>query len=173
VVTIRISGADDEGAIHALHARCIPDLFAGLLGEYIPPLEQRIERARGWCGPIGAAHPRHALLVAERAQRLIGFVGVGPSRDGDEDAATTGELRVVIVDASERGTGVGAALIAAGERAMREAGLSVATLWVVRDNTRAIRCYKRCGWHADGTEKLVEVGGRSIAAIRYRKHLDK
>jgi GNAT superfamily N-acetyltransferase len=172
-VTIRASGAGDERAIDALHARCLPDLFAGLLGDYAAPLEERIERARGWAGPIGSPHPRHELLVAERARRLIGFAAVGPTRDAGEDTATTGELRVIIVDAGERGTGVGAALIGAGERAMREAGLSAATLWVIPANARAVRCYERCGWRADGAEKRIEVGGRSLRAIRYGKRLTK
>jgi GNAT superfamily N-acetyltransferase len=137
----------------------------------VPPVEQRIERSRRWAGPIGAPHPRHGLLVAERSQRLIGFAAVGPARDADEDSETTGELRVIIIEASERGTGVGAALLLAAEHAMRQAGLSVARLWVVPNNTQAVRCYERCGWHADGAEKLIEIGGRLIAAIRYSKQL--
>jgi GNAT superfamily N-acetyltransferase len=170
-VTIRAARADDERAIHTLHARYIPDLFAGLLGEYVPPIAERMERARGWAGPIGSPHPRHALLVAERTQRVIGFVVAGPTRDAGEDTATTGELRVIVVDAGERRAGVGAALVGAGECAMREAGLSAATLWVVRDNAPAVRCYERCGWRADGAAKLLELGGRSVGAIRYGKRL--
>src|SRR5919107_5392253 len=109
-LTIRAARAQDEPAVHALHTRCVPDLLAGLLGAYRPPVEERTEIERSWAGPFGAPHPRHALLIAERSDRLVGFTAVGPTRDVDEDGRATGELRVVIVDAEERGTGVGAAL---------------------------------------------------------------
>lgn len=102
---------------------------------------------------------------------MIGFVAVGPTRDGDDDAQTTGELRAVMVDDNARGLGVGSALMAAGERAMRDQGLRTATLWVVPQNWRAVRCYERCGWRPDGTERLMDVGGRNIRAVRYRKPL--
>lgn len=170
-VTVRPATVEDQGPIHALHARCLGDAFVGLLGGYVPASEQRGRHERSWTGPIGSPHPRHALLVAERFQRVVGFVAVGPTRDADGDRQTTGELRAAMVDDWARGIGVGSALVAAGEQAMRESGFSVATLWVIPANTRAVRCYERLGWGADGTEKLDELGGREIQAVRYRKRL--
>jgi GNAT superfamily N-acetyltransferase len=169
--TIRPASAQDEDAIDAVHARCVADVFAGLLGDYLPPREQRVERARSWAGPIGSPHPRHALLVAERAACLVGFTAVGPTRDRDDDRLTTGELRVLMVDAAERSCGVGLALVAGGEQAMRECGLADATLWVADANTRALRFYERCGWRADGTKRVSEVNGREIKTVRYRTRL--
>jgi len=139
--------------------RCIGDAFAG---KYFPPDEERAERQRSWTGPIGSPYPRHELLVAEHAGGVIGFVAVGPARDPDCDSAAVGELRVVLVDARERGAGVGFALIAARERAMRESGLLAATLWVVPENAQAVRCYERCGWSADDTERLGDSDGSEI-----------
>jgi ribosomal protein S18 acetylase RimI-like enzyme len=170
-VTVRPARADDEQAIHELVARCLPDAFARLTGDYLPAPEERMRRERSWTGPIGAPHPRHALLVAERSGRLAGFAATGPTRDADDDGRTTGELRVVMVAAGDRGAGVGRELIAAGERAMRRCGLRVATLWVVPENVRAARCYERCGWTADGAERLGDFGGRMIRSVRYRKWL--
>ncbi|MBW3653756.1 MAG: GNAT family N-acetyltransferase [Actinobacteria bacterium] len=169
--TVRPARAEDERAIHLLHAGCFHDLFAGLLGDYRPSSEHSAERERSWTGPIGSPRGRHALLVAERRKRVIGFVAVGPTRDADNDAQTTGELRTVMIDDNARGSGVGSALMAAGERAMRDQGLRIATLWVVPQNWRAVRCYERCGWRPDGTERLMDVGGHNIWAIRYRKPL--
>jgi ribosomal protein S18 acetylase RimI-like enzyme len=170
-VTVRPARADDEQAIHELAARCLPDAFAGLVGDYLPPRDERMRRERSWTGPVGAPHPRHALLVAERSGRLVGFAAAGPTRDADGDGRTTGELRVVMVAAGDRGAGVGRELLAAGERAMRRCGLRVATLWVVPENVGAARCYERCGWTADGAERLGDFGGRMIRSVRYRKRL--
>jgi RimJ/RimL family protein N-acetyltransferase len=168
-LTIRPARAADEAAITALHARCIGDALAGM---YDPPAQERAKVQRGWTGPMGAPHPRHALLVAERSGSVIGFVAVGPTRDGDCDSDTIGELRVILLDPSDRGSGVGSALVAVAERAMREdSGFAVAKLWVIPENARAVRCYDRCGWHPDGTTRTTDFGGREIASVRYEKQL--
>jgi ribosomal protein S18 acetylase RimI-like enzyme len=168
---VRPARAEDAEAIHALHAKCFVDMFAGLLGGYLPPIQERTDRERSWTGPIGSPRDRHALLVAERCDRVIGFVAVGPTRDADDDGRTTGELRTVQVDSSDRGSGVGRALMAAGECAMRECRFSIATLWVLPENVRAVRCYERCGWRPDGAQRLSNVGRREIRSVRYRKPL--
>lgn len=170
-LAVRPARADDADATHILHSRCFVDLFAGLLGDYLPLNEERADRERSWTGPIGSPSDRHALLVAERCDRVIGFIAVGPTRDSDHDGRTTGELRTVMVDRSDRGLGVGRALIAAGERAMRDCRFSIVTLWVLPENLRAVRCYERCGWRPDGAERLGDYGGHAIRSVRYRKPL--
>jgi ribosomal protein S18 acetylase RimI-like enzyme len=77
----------------------------------------------------------------------------------------------VMVDATQRGFGVGSALMAAGERAMRAQGLAIATLWVVPENTRAVRFYEYCGWVLDGTQKRMSIGEHELTAARYQKTL--
>jgi len=167
-VTIRPAAAADEAVVTDLHARCIGDVF---VGRYFPPAEQRAERQSGWAGPIGAPYSRHALLVAEQAERVVGFVAVGPARDPDRDSARTGELRVILVDARERGLGVGSALIAGSERAMQQSGFSDATLWVLPENAQAVRCYERCGWRAGDAERITNFGGIEFRSVRYERLL--
>ena len=101
----------------------------------------------------------------------MGFVAVGPTRDADRDRRTTGELMAIMVDGNQRGFGVGSALMAAGERAMRAHGLATATLTVVLENTRAVRFYEHCGWVVDGTQKRMSIGGQELTAVRYQKTL--
>lgn len=122
-------------------------------------------------GADGAPHPRHALLVAEHAERVIGFAAVGPARDPDRDSATTGELRVILVDAGKRGSGVGTALICGAERAMQASGFSHATLWVLPENAEAVRCYERCGWRSDGTARTTNFDSGEIRSVRYEHSL--
>jgi RimJ/RimL family protein N-acetyltransferase len=54
---------------------------------------------------------------------------------------------------------------------MHRYGLRVATLWVVPENVRAVRCYERCGWAAAGAARLGDFGGRMIRLLRYRKRI--
>ena len=165
---IRPARAADEAAITALHARCIGDVFVGL---YAPPAEVRAKVQRSWTGPIGAPRPRHALLVASRAGSVIGFTAVGPARDAGCDADTVGELLVVLLDAAERGSGTGSALVDAGEQELRASGFAVAKLWVIPENAPAVRCYERRGWTLDGAQRTRDYGGREIGSVRYEKRL--
>lgn len=170
-LTIRPARVSDERAVHAIHAGCFSALFAGLLGDYVAPTEQRAERERSWSGPLGSPRDRHALLVAEHCGRMIGLVAVGPTRDRGDDPLTTGELRTVMVNDEARGMGAGRALLAAGEQFMQHHEFCIAKLWVVPQNSQAVRCYVRSGWRPDGAERLMDIGGHAIRSVRYRKRL--
>ena len=96
---------------------------------------------------------------------------MGPARDAGCDADTIGELRVVLLDAAERGSGAGSALVAAAERELRASGFAVAKLWVIPENAPAVRCYERRGWTLDGAQRTRDYGGREIGSVRYEKRL--
>ena len=102
---------------------------------------------------------------------MIGLTAVGPARDAGCDADTIGELRVVLLDASERRSGTGSALVAAAERELRASGFAVAKLWVIPENAPAVRCYERRGWTPDGAQRIQDYGGREIGSVRYEKRL--
>ena len=43
------------------------------------------------------------------------------------------------------------------------------SLWVLADNERARRFYKRHGFEPDGVEKIEEIGGKPLTEVRYRR----
>jgi GNAT superfamily N-acetyltransferase len=110
---------------------------------------------------------RHPPVVAEEDRQIVGFVSVGASRDDDAE----GELYAIYVDPERWGTGVGRALMAAGEERLRELGYRDVILWVLEDNPRARRFYEIAGWHPDGGRRQSEVAGGSLPEVRYRKQL--
>ena len=69
------------------------------------------------------------------------------------------------------GRGVGRALLAAGEAALRDAGCTEATLWTEERNERPRRFYEAAGWRTDGARQTVERLGVSPPEVRYRKRL--
>src|SRR5205823_282227 len=71
-------------------------------------------RTRGWRGILGK--PESPTLVAEVGGELVGFVGVGPSRDAEGEA----ELYAIYLDPRHFGTGVGRALMDAAVERLRE-----------------------------------------------------
>ena len=112
-------------------------------------------------------HRRSPPIVAEVDGEIVGFVSVGPANDSDSD----GEIYAIYVLPTHWATGVGRALIQAGEARLRELGHHEAVLWVLEDNPRARRFYERTGWTRDGTDRPIEVFGVSVPEIRYSKTL--
>jgi GNAT superfamily N-acetyltransferase len=112
-------------------------------------------------------HRRSPPLVAEVDGAVVGFVAVGPTLDENGD----GELYAIYVHPEHWGTGVGRALMAAGEERLRELGHRNAHLWVLDDNPRARRFYEIAGWSTDGTTRTIEIFGFTIPEVRYRKRL--
>ena len=122
-----------------------------------PSLEERLDLHRRF----------PPSFVAEVDGVVVGFVGVGPSRDPDAE----GELYTIYVDPAHWRTGAGRELICAGEQRMRELGYSHVVLWVLDGNARAQRFYESAGWTADGESRTIEFVGRSLPEVRYAKQL--
>ena len=119
-----------------------------------PSLEQRLDLHR-------RSPPS---FVAEVDGEVVGFVGVGPSRDPDAE----GELYTIYVRPGHWGAGVGRELLRAGERRMVELGYRRVVLWVLADNVRARRFYERAGFALDGgTNVLAGLGG--VLEVRYTR----
>lgn len=138
--------------------------------DYLDNLD--VERRReGWDRILaGTDWPRTGAFVAADDDGIIGFAHVCPSRD--EDAGdTVGEVTTVYVLASAWGAGAGRALMTAAVGALRDAGCTEATLWVLDTNARARRFYESEGWTVDGAERLEELRGFPTREVRYRRLL--
>jgi ribosomal protein S18 acetylase RimI-like enzyme len=114
-----------------------------------------------------AMHRRSPPLVAEVEGKIVGFVAVGRTHDERGD----GELYAIYVHPDHWGSGVGRALIEAGEERLRELGHRDAHLWVLADNPRARRFYEAAGWSTDETERRIEAFGFVLDEVRYEKRL--
>jgi len=110
---------------------------------------------------------RPPTFVAELSGEIAGFVSVGASRD----PGTDGELFAIYVHPGHWGTGVGRALIDAGETELRRLGHKEAVLWVLDDNPRARRFYELAGWSVDGAAREIEIFGFDVSEVRYAKRL--
>jgi mycothiol synthase len=106
-------------------------------------LERRM--AELWFDPAG-------FLVAERDGRLVGFHWTKVHGNAEHGHEPMGEVYVVGVDASERGSGLGRALTIAGLQYLRSRGLASVMLYVGEENEAAIRLYTKLGfthWDTD------------------------
>jgi putative acetyltransferase len=91
--------------------------------------------------------PSVRFLVARRGGRAVGCAAV---RLMPGEAATAGEaygeIKRMMVDPAARGQGVGSALLARLEDALRAEGQRFALLETGGEQTEAVRMYQRCGY---------------------------
>lgn len=165
MVTVRLATAGDAEPIGRIHAETWRAAYAGVF----PDAAFDVEERRRWWRERLAREPQSpgAVFVAELEGTVVGFAGVGASREEDG----IGELYAIYVDPRCWGTGAGRALIERAEESLRASGFSEAMLWVLEGNERAERFYRAAGWPHDGGRKVEAHQGVEVTVVRYRKPL--
>ena len=107
---------------------------------------------------------RHqAFLVVEDQRQLWGFLSFEINRQ-------CGEIHALYLLSQAQGRGWGRALMQEALRQMRQQGCREIVLWVLPQNLRAVRFYKKAGFCADGAQQWVRYGQPvRIVRMRYQK----
>lgn len=151
----------DAGALADVHVEAWRKAYEGILPEeYLAGLD-REARVRFW---------GRKLQEGERVN-VCGNPVIGFCLAGDSDEEGWGEVFAIYVHPDHWGEGVGARLLQAGERQLREADHERALLWVLRDNQRARHFYERQGWKTGKPIRLEEIGGIQFTEVRYEIEL--
>jgi ribosomal protein S18 acetylase RimI-like enzyme len=119
--------------------------------------------ATSWSASLAAGRSR--LYVAADGERIVGYAGVGPERDGPADA---GELYALYVHPEAWGTGVGRALTDVAVRDLRAAGCTTISLWVMEANERARGFYRHYGFTQTPDRTLSSLGDLPEVRLRLR-----
>lgn len=131
-----------------VHYRSWHETYAGLVGAaYLSgvTLEKCREMARRWPDNI---------LVAKDGDKVIGFAGYGPYRDGALPGY--GEVFALYVLEAYHGQRVGYELMNAALG--RLPAYEKIALWVLEGNGQAIRFYERYGFRLDGARTEIMLG---------------
>lgn len=169
---IRQATGADAPAIAAVHVRSWQAAYQGLVPQdYLDDLDPA-RRLPGWERLLAeTAWPRKGVLVAETEGNVVGFAGLTPTRDDDEDPASVAEITTIYLTPETWGRGIGKDLMNAALGALTDAGYRQATLWVLDTNVRARRFYEAAGWHGDGAIKRDATRGFPLTEVRYRRLL--
>jgi RimJ/RimL family protein N-acetyltransferase len=142
---------EDAAALAEVHVASWRQAYAGLLPESFLAALDPADRVAGWEARLRAGAP--AVLLDHDGDRLAGFASFGACRDADA-GTDWGELEALYYLEPYWGAGRAAGLLRAALDALRRERRRIVTLWVLRENARAIAFYRKHGFAFDGAEKI-------------------
>ena len=143
---IRATGPGDVDAI----VRIYVDSWNAGFGSRMPAIEADAARISRWRKELAESSATRWWL-AERGDDIVGFVGIGPSRDPIDPSL--GELDTIAVDRGAWRSGVGKALMSVALEALRSEGYHSAVLWTLNDYPQAESFYVATGWRLNGATR--------------------
>jgi len=167
---IREATPDDALAIALIQVRSWQAAYHDIIpSEYLQSLSAQ-QREAVWSDLLQADDSQ--TLVVEEYGEIRGWINVGKSRDADA-AGTTAEVWGFYIAPGHWGNGLGRGLWADASLWLVRQGYTEVTLWVLRDNPRAIRFYRAAVFQIDhGREQTIQPGGATLIEIRLRRELD-
>jgi GNAT superfamily N-acetyltransferase len=157
---LRIADPRDAPAVTAIYVESANEGFRSLS----PTRHYTPERVAQWEETL-ALGPPNRWWVAEIDTTIVGFIGIGPSRDPIDP--TLGEVDTIAVAPQHWRTGIGRALMAVAVEHLTRDGYRDAILWTLADYERGRAFYEATGWTLDG-------GIRDEARqVRYRRPLQR
>jgi len=110
--------------------------------DYLSALSTQPREAH-WTQSLSNGNP--SLIVAKTSVQLVGWIAFGQSRD-DDACDKTGEIEAVYVLPAYWSSGAGRALWEHAMPKLVQRGFDTVTLWVMVENDRAIKFYRRAGF---------------------------
>lgn len=152
MVLIRPAEPVDAEAIGQVHVVSWRETYTGIMPERVLARLSVEARSRMWRTMLDRPAQASAVFVAEDDEgEVVGFASCGPQRTPTLDFA--GEYYALYVLAAAQRHGIGRTLMAAMSNHLSRSGLVSASLWVVRENARAVRFYERFGGIAVATQE--------------------
>lgn len=168
MVSVRTATTRDKIPVARVHVHSWQVGYRGLIPDHVLNLMKPEDRAARYTfGEVDATSPR--TIVATEGHDIVGFATFGASRDVDRP--NEGEILALYVDPDAWGRGVGHTLMVSARTYLREMSFTMASLWVLEGNQRAIRFYERDGWSSAGLGREEVVWGAAVKEICYRRSL--
>jgi ribosomal protein S18 acetylase RimI-like enzyme len=158
-ITLRNAVAADAPAIAAVFDAAVAEGWT-YLGELVA---EPMFTSADWVQLVADHAPPNVLLVAvDETSGVVGYTAVHP-----HDC----EMFLLFVHPAFAGRGIGRALLAAADEALRSAGCSESFLFVHEQNERAIAVYSAAGYRPDGADRVSDFRGTHVRELRLVKQL--
>lgn len=167
--TIRRATENDVEAIARIHVETWRRGYRGQLPDAVIEFQSVEDRRQHWQRLL--SQPTHDVLVAVRADTVLGFCSLIPSRDAGAPLDTA-EIAALYVAPEHWRSGAGRQLMLASREVARQRGYRELTLWVLSSNQRGRAFYESMGMASDGAEKVEQRNGHPLRELRYRGSLD-
>jgi ribosomal protein S18 acetylase RimI-like enzyme len=165
MIDIRPAVESDSLGIAKVHVHTWQTAYRGIVSDaYLESLSVT-KRESIWREAIAVGNSE--LWIADAGSEIVGWVAFGASRDADA-VQHAGELWAIYVMPTSWSMGLGRNLWLTAKKRLMERGFLSATLWVLKDNLRAIRFYRAAGFEEDPTsEKEIIRGDQRLREVRY------
>lgn len=165
---VRTADCQDAFGIAEIHVKSWQTAYRGIISDEILDRLEIDRRATQWFSQLEAGVIR--ILIAEQSGRIRGFAAYGGTRDPEDDVKKVAEIQAVYIDPDMWGRGIGRLLCESIFTALRDSNYEQMSLWVLKDNLRAIGFYESMGFVRDGGTR-IECLGEPLQSDRYRREL--
>jgi GNAT superfamily N-acetyltransferase len=170
-VGVRLARAADAPAVADVQLRTWETVYTPIVPAAVLAAVREIDAEARWRDAItDPPSPRHRVLVATEADRLVGLAAYAPAADDDVDVATTGEITTLLIEPDASRRGHGSRLLAAAVEHLRDDGFTHAVVWLFDADAVARAFYESAGWAADGARRELDMG-RLVPEVRLHTDL--
>jgi ribosomal protein S18 acetylase RimI-like enzyme len=154
---VRLARTSDVDDIAAVNVRSWQSHYSAVLpAEVLTSLDPR-DLAMSWASSIlNPPLATQRVLVAVDADRVVGYVAIGPSQDPDVDGSTA-ELLALEIDPDHLRRGHGSRLMAAAVDHLRASGMETVVAWCALDDQPRRAFLQSAGWGPDSAFRDVRV----------------
>lgn len=174
-IAVRCAAVTDLDGLARINVNAWQSAYRGLVPQAHLDAMSLDALSRRWHDNLVKRAPSEIWLVADVAGHLAGYCIGGPYRPQDnhdnQDPAKVGELYAIYIDPSQQRKGAGSSLQDRMLEWLQGQGYAEAALWVLRDNTAAIKWYADRGWRRDGGTNQWATMDTTIPEVRLRRPL--
>lgn len=160
----RIRSEEDFNKISKVHFKSWEETYIDILGNDFfknRSFEQQLERTRN------SFKNGNKYYIAVADDNVVGFISYGICKD--KDLTNCGEIYALYVLNDYHNKGIGKELLNHVLNDLNE--YNQISLWMFKDNIKALNFYKHYGFVEDGKQKTIKLG-KDIKGIRLiKKHL--
>lgn len=163
MIEIRWAQLEDIQALSLVHSEAYRNAYQGIIpDEYLNQVTLEV-REEYFYTALTQGEDRVAIALIDK--KTVGCMVIKACSD-DDLQSHSGEITAIYLLQNYRGIGLGKTLLKWGIEKLKAFGCTTVAIWVLRENSNAIRFYEKQGFVRDGAERLIS-RGKELIQFRY------